>query len=79
MTSISLPNTRTTMPPEGAEPGPREAVSARAQIIGIAETRRREVIREISECSERLKRLLMEEVQLRHHLEAAGVVTEEGE
>jgi hypothetical protein len=77
MTAIAPEGTRTVQPPANADPGPREPVSARAQIISIADERRRECVKEIAECSERLKRLLMEEAQLRHCLQAAGVM--EGE
>lgn len=79
MTAINFPGTTRTDPPANAEPSPREPVSARAMIASTAEARRRELVTEIRATSEKLKRLLNEEVQLRAHLELSGIVTEEAE
>lgn len=76
--TVSIPNTRTTMPPEGAEPGPREAVSAKATIVSAAENRRRELVGIIRDLAAKLRAAVLEEAQLRAHLEMAGVV-EDGE
>lgn len=70
---------RTVEPPEGTDPGPREPVSVRAEIVSRAEVRRRELVGIVRSLTTQLRAALLEEAQLRAHLELAGVVTEEGE
>jgi len=70
---------RTVEPPEDAAPSPREPVSARAMIASTAEARRRELVGVIRDLTGKLRAAILEEAQLRAHLELSGVVTEDSE
>jgi hypothetical protein len=78
MTAIAPEGTRTVQPPLGAEPGPREPISARATIASTVEERRRIIAKRVRELTNELRSLVFEDATLAAHEIVSGV-GQEGE